>query len=89
MIFDVFNDTCYFSEIKKQKQFKSFKNIKRKYFKTNTVQTNFLTYFEKQQIKNLHEKSPKEWTPETLSASFPATPEIIIVSYIKYHYTFF
>lgn len=43
------------------------------------VQPNFLTYFEKQQIKILHEKSPKEWTPETLSTCFPAKPDIIIV----------
>lgn len=67
----------HMKEIKKQKQFKSFKNIKRKYFKSNTILPNFLTYFEKQQIQNLHEKSPKEWTPETLSTCFPATPEII------------
>lgn len=82
----LFNNTYYFREIKKQKQHKSFQNIKRKYFKNNTIQTNFLTYFEKQQIKNLHGQSPKEWTPETLSTCFPATPEIIVVSYIKYLY---
>ncbi|VVC36350.1 Neugrin/Rrg9 [Cinara cedri] len=68
----------HMNEIKQQRKFKSFQNIKRKYFKNNAVQTNFLTYFEKQQIKNLHEKSPKEWTPETLSTCFPATPEIIV-----------
>lgn len=66
--------------MRKQKQFKSFQNIKRKYFKNNTVLPNFLTYFEKQQVKLLHDKSPKEWTPETLSSCFPATSEIIIVS---------
>lgn len=69
-----------FRELKKQKQFKSFQNIKRKYFKNKIVLPNFLTYFEKQQIRNLHEKSPKEWNPNTLSTCFPASPEIIIVS---------
>jgi len=69
-----------FREIKKQKQFKSFQNIKRKYFKSSIVQPNFLTYFEKQQIKNLHDKSPKEWTPQELSTCFPASPEVIVVS---------
>lgn len=66
--------------MEKQKQSKSFYNIKRKYFKSNTVLPNFLTYFEKQQIKHLHSKSPKEWTPETLSTCFPAVPEVIRVS---------
>jgi hypothetical protein len=70
----------YFREISKQREFKSFQNIKRKYFKNNTCTPNFLTYFEKQQIKTLHEKSPQEWTPETLSTCFPASPEIIVVS---------
>lgn len=74
----------YFREISKQKEFKSFQNIKRKYFKNNICTPNFLTYFEKQQIKTLHEKSPQEWTPETLSTCFPASPEIIIVN--NYHY---
>jgi len=69
--------------MEKQKQFKSFQNIKRKYFKSNVVQPNFLTYFEKQQIKSLHDKSPKEWTPQTLSTCFPASPEVIIVSNSK------
>ncbi|XP_025205232.1 uncharacterized protein LOC112601704 [Melanaphis sacchari] len=68
----------HMKEIKKQKQFKSFQNIKRKYFKNNIVQPNFLTYFEKQQIKTLHDKSPKEWNPQTLSTCFPASPEVII-----------
>lgn len=69
--------------MKKQKQFKSFQNIKRKYFKNNIVLPNFLTYFEKQQIKHLHNNSPKEWTPETLSSCFPATTDIVIVSNLK------
>lgn len=68
--------------MRKQKRYKSFQNIKRKYFKMNPVLPNFLTYFEKQQIKTLHEKSPNEWTPETLSTCFPASPEIIIVNFI-------
>jgi len=72
--------------MKKQKQHKSFQNIKRKYFKSNIVQPNFLTYFEKQQIKSLHEKSPKEWTPQTLSTCFPASPEVIVVSNLKYNF---
>lgn len=81
-----------FREIEKQKKFKSFQNIKRKYFKSNIVQPNFLTYFEKQQIKTLHDKSPKEWTPQTLSTCFPASPEVIIVSNFKcilYKHIFF
>lgn len=81
---NTFVGNAFFSrDMKKQKLFKSFQNIKRKYFKSNIQQPNFLTYFEKQQIKNLHEKSPKEWTPETLSTCFPASPETICVSYFK------
>ncbi|CAH1723845.1 uncharacterized protein LOC114127185 isoform X1 [Aphis gossypii] len=68
----------HMKEIENQKKFKAFQNIKRKYFKSNIVQPNFLTYFEKQQIKTLHDKSPKEWTPQTLSTCFPASPEVIV-----------
>ncbi|XP_050535600.1 uncharacterized protein LOC126902401 [Daktulosphaira vitifoliae] len=67
----------YIKEKEKEKNLKSFYNIKRKYFKIQSTLPNFLTYLEKQQIKFLHNKTPKEWTPETLSLCFPATPEII------------
>ena len=46
-----------------------------KYFKDE--QPRFITYVEKDQIQNLHESNPKEWTPEKLSESFPALPETI------------
>ncbi|XP_050429106.1 uncharacterized protein LOC126838606 [Adelges cooleyi] len=67
----------HMKEKEKGKQIKSFQNIKRMYFKNRIVLPNFLTYLEKQQIRNLHKNSPKEWTVETLSLCFPATPDII------------
>lgn len=41
-----------------------------KYFKQKTP--NFLTWAEKEHIRHLHEQDPEEWSPEQLTASFPA-----------------
>jgi neugrin len=49
--------------------------VGRKYFKTNGA--NFLTWSEKEQIRNLHEQNETEWTPDKLSQSFPADPATI------------
>lgn len=43
--------------------------IKNKYF--NEKQRNFLTWAEKEQIRNLHSNNPDEWTLERLAESFP------------------
>lgn len=50
--------------------------VKRKYFKPS-VRYNFLTWSEKLQIRNLHEKDPIEWSIDSLAESFPATGETI------------
>ena len=49
--------------------------VKSKYFKE--VESKFLTYSERDQIKMLHQSDPTEWTPEKLSESFPALPGTI------------
>lgn len=49
--------------------------VKSKYFKE--VESKFLTYSERDQIKTLHQSDPTEWTPEKLSQSFPALPGTI------------
>ncbi|XP_012284277.1 uncharacterized protein LOC105701786 [Orussus abietinus] len=49
--------------------------VARKYFKD--VPPSFLTFAEKQQIRNLYESDPSAWTPEILSDHYPATPSII------------
>jgi hypothetical protein len=46
--------------------------IGRKYFKTKSL--NFLTFNEKEQIRDLHEREPDEWTIDQLSQAFPADP---------------
>lgn len=50
---------------------------KSKYFKSKKS-PNLLTWAEKEQIRNLHKKSPDEWTAEKLAECFPATEDIII-----------
>lgn len=49
--------------------------VARKYFQE--MQPNFLTYVEKEQIRNLHKSDPVEYTPEKLSESFPSLPQTI------------
>lgn len=46
--------------------------VGRKYFKERSI--NFLTFSEKEQIKQLHQKNPQEWHADKLSESFPADP---------------
>ncbi|KAG5673568.1 hypothetical protein PVAND_003606 [Polypedilum vanderplanki] len=46
--------------------------IGRKYFKSKCP--NFLTFSEKEQIRDLHSRDPYEWTIDKLSESFPADP---------------
>uniref|UniRef100_A0A1B6D6T7 Uncharacterized protein n=1 Tax=Clastoptera arizonana TaxID=38151 RepID=A0A1B6D6T7_9HEMI len=53
-----------------------FKSIEQKYFKSDP-NPNMLTWAEKEQIRHLHEENPTIWTPDKLSASFPALPEVI------------
>ncbi|KAG8234572.1 hypothetical protein J437_LFUL015363 [Ladona fulva] len=54
----------------------SFVITKDKYFKSAKL-PNLLTWSEKEQIKYLHQLDPKEWDVESLSKSFPSTPDII------------
>ncbi|XP_044756499.1 uncharacterized protein LOC123315030 [Coccinella septempunctata] len=49
--------------------------VKQKYFKAKYP--NFLTWHDKEQIRQLHRKDPEEWNYMTLSEGFPALPEII------------
>ncbi|XP_076290963.1 uncharacterized protein LOC143214154 [Lasioglossum baleicum] len=62
-------------EIEKSKEKLKQRIVKSKYFKE--MKPKFLTFMEKDQIQKLHESDPVEWTPETLSKSFPALPETI------------
>lgn len=50
--------------------------VRNKYFKP-TERQNFLTWAEKEQIRNLYKTDPKEWPIQKLVESFPATEEII------------
>lgn len=50
--------------------------VRNKYFKP-TEKQNFLTWAEKEQIRNLHKTDPEQWSIERLAESFPATDEII------------
>nr|XP_018903997.1 PREDICTED: uncharacterized protein LOC109035006 [Bemisia tabaci] len=54
----------------------AYNMVKKKYFK-RPVEPNMLTYAEKQHIKFLHDDSENNWTVESLSESYPATPHII------------
>ncbi|CRL04574.1 CLUMA_CG017643, isoform A [Clunio marinus] len=49
--------------------------VGRKYFKEKT--RNFLTWFEKDQIRILHSQDSKKWTIDYLSEAFPADPAAI------------
>lgn len=60
----------------KKEQLK-FHVIKNKYFKDQKM-PNFLTWAEKEQIRELHKSEPDEWTPERLAESFPAVEEVIV-----------
>lgn len=60
----------------KEEQIKYFMT-KNKYFKDPKM-PNFLTWAEKEQIRQLHKSDPKEWSPERLAESFPAVEEVIV-----------
>ncbi|XP_018565204.1 uncharacterized protein LOC108906415 [Anoplophora glabripennis] len=63
------------SEIEAGLEKEKFHIVRQKYFKEK--QLNFLTWYDKDQIKYLHSTDPEEWTIEKLSESFPALPEVI------------
>ncbi|XP_034942695.1 uncharacterized protein [Chelonus insularis] len=62
-------------ELRYNKELLKMRITASKYFKTK--EPNFLTWSERSQIKNLHDKDNQEWTPERLSTAFPALPETI------------
>lgn len=64
------------SEIEARKERLAYLIVRRKYFKP-TEKMNFLTFAEKEQIRNLHKDDPIEWPIERLVESYPATYEII------------
>ncbi|XP_031635660.1 putative neugrin-like protein DDB_G0288135 [Contarinia nasturtii] len=65
------------AEMEVQKEQTKYYTIKSKYFKSEK-QPNFLTWAEKEQIRQLNQTAPEEWTPERLSESFPAVEDVII-----------
>lgn len=57
--------------------------IKNKYFKDNSP--GFLTWSEKEQMRQLHSKNPEEWSLERLAESFPANiPTVVKVVKAKW-----
>uniref|UniRef100_R4FJV9 Uncharacterized protein n=1 Tax=Rhodnius prolixus TaxID=13249 RepID=R4FJV9_RHOPR len=63
-------------EVKKLQSKIQLKQLERKYFTTQKL-PNMLLWSEKEQIRLLSQTDPDLWTPEKLSQSFPATPDII------------
>ncbi|BES88352.1 Neugrin [Nesidiocoris tenuis] len=53
-----------------------FKRIERQYFERKQ-KTNFLLWSEKEQIRQLHQSDPDQWSFQRLAESFPATPAVI------------
>lgn len=64
-------------ELAWKKEQVKFHMIKNKYFKDQKM-PNFLTWAEKEQIRDLNKSEPDDWTPERLAESFPAVEEVII-----------
>lgn len=64
------------SEIDARKERVAHLIVRNKYFKPDE-KMNFLTFAEKEQIRQLHKDDPEEWPIEKLVESFPATDEII------------
>lgn len=64
-------------EMALKKEQVKFHMIKNKYFKEQKM-PNFLTWSEKEQIRELHKSEPNDWTPERLAESFPAVEEVIV-----------
>lgn len=67
----------YKSEMDLKREQLKYHVIKQKYFKSKK-QPNFLTWAEKEQIRNLNKQDPDEWPPERLAQSFPAIKEAIV-----------
>lgn len=65
------------NELELKKEQLKYYVVKNKYFKEKKL-PNFLTWAEKEQIRQLHKQDPKEWTPERLAESFPAIEEVIV-----------
>lgn len=65
------------SEIETNKERIKYFIVRQKYFKPEGKQ-NFLTWAEKEQIRNLHKTDPEQWSIQRLVESFPATDEIIL-----------
>lgn len=64
-------------ELALKKEQVKFHIIKKKYFKEQKM-PNFLTWSEKEQIRELHKSEPNDWTHERLAESFPAVEEVIV-----------
>lgn len=64
-------------ELTLRKEQRTYFIVKNKYFKTEK-QPNFLTWAEKEQIRNLYKNEPEEWTSGRLAESFPAVEDVII-----------
>lgn len=65
----------HMKELKAMKEKLQYDIVKQKYFKQKYP--NFLTWHDKEQIKQLHEKDPEEWNVIKLSEGFPALPDVI------------
>lgn len=72
-----FSHREYEKEMELRKEQIKFHIIKRKYFKDPKM-PNFLTWAEKEQIRELHKSEPSNWTPERLAECFPAVEEVIV-----------
>lgn len=73
--FQVHHD--YESEMATREERLKYLIVRNKYFKPTDKQ-NFLTWDEKEQIRDSHKTDPEQWTIEKLAESFPATEEIIL-----------
>lgn len=71
----------YFRQTEQERERLKRHIVKQKYFKTEK-QPNFLTWAEKEQIRQLHGSDAVEWSTEKLTQSFPA-PETVIKKIIK------
>lgn len=65
--------TAHKKEIRVEKERIKHRTVQAKYFKTQKV--NFLTWSEKEQMRNLHATDPEEWCIEKLADCFPVDCE--------------
>lgn len=76
---DFMQTSSLYSRIKDEEKWAKdkleYRIVKQKYFKE--PQVNFLTWMEKQTIRELNDKDPVENSPEILADMFPADPEVI------------